>query len=141
MQEVTMWRANDNTLFEDEEKCREYESQWIKNNLNAHLVKFFDRDQDEITLEELIQHPMIWDDVEYILFKRCGRDADEFMETLFEEILDDFYNPLGYVDREDYPSEDNTILMYDHDEEEWCNITRLQREYNIIHKNIIKKVS
>lgn len=136
-----MYRAEDGTLFDDEQECSAYE---VKNLIgkyaNADVTMFigdYRRGWAEVFFEDIINDANLVNKVTAILFKKASVESEQLLQDFFYDVLEEGWSPLD--DADVAPQEDGTVFHYDEDNDRWINLTAKIREMQSIVEHITRK--
>lgn len=104
MEEITMYRAEDGTMFDDEDKCRAYEAEFVVCKYEK-IIKFWDSKKQPIPLTDIL----INDKIGAVFYFQVQRVAASYYSDLVEDLSQ--YADLDML----YEHEDNIgdIIFYD----------------------------
>ena len=131
MTEKVIYIADDGTEFDYEDECRNYETV-------QDILPLFENVQMWDCCEKPIPTPICWDDIKSTL-----EDLHYIRGANLESLWDAIYEANLEVEMLDYDSfreevqnaDENDLLMFDRDLDNWVNVNYLFNEYRKILKN------
>ena len=83
MEEIIMYRAEDGEMFDDEDKCREYEAEFVARKYEK-IIKFWDSNKNPIPLFDILMRGRNYD-FYYVQVQRVAKNYySDLVETLNE---------------------------------------------------------
>jgi len=81
MEEIIMYRAEDGKMFDDEDKCREYEAEFVVRKYEK-IIKFWDSKKNPIPLIDILMNGKNYD----FYYFQVQRVATSYYSDLVEDL-------------------------------------------------------
>lgn len=132
-----IYRAFDGTEFYNQRSCEQYE---IDENKDKLPMRFFSREYEEMTLNDVIENEKSKNEVSIIF---VTKDMTASMLDLYEKILDTYYDLNNILpDRYFFSNaKAGNIMYWSNSVDEWINLTDYADEINTICSNVLERVN
>lgn len=132
-----IYKAFDGTEFETGDACIQYE---VSKNKEKLPMRFFSRDYEEMTLNDIIENEKSKNEVAIIF---VTKDMTASILDIYDRLLDTYYDLNSILpDRYFFSNaKAGNIIYWSNSVDDWVNLTDYADEINTICSNVLERVN